>query len=134
MVRAKFTVFALIVLIVGCKTIFDSQKEDKLSEATSAYRHALIWSDYRTASAFLLAEEAQGIDFEKLKNIKVTGYEVKQVTVSDNKHNFAQLVEISYFKKDDMIFRTFNDEEVWEFDQTKDAWFLYSGFPEFDLK
>ncbi|MBW1899080.1 MAG: hypothetical protein JRI61_08480 [Deltaproteobacteria bacterium] len=134
MVRAKLAVFALIVFLVGCKTIFEYQREDKFSETTSAYKYALTWSDYQAASAFLIPEQAQGIAFEKLKNIKVTGYEVKKVTVSDSRLNRTQIVEISYFKKNDMIIRTFNDEEVWEFDQTKDAWLLISGFPEFDLK
>jgi len=134
MVRAKLAVFALIVLIVGCQTIFEYHKEDKFSGTTSAYKHALIWSDYQTASSFLLPEKAQGIDFEKLNNIKVTGYEVKKVTVSDNELNQVRIVKISYFKKNDMIIRTFNEEEAWEFDQTKNAWSLISGFPEFDLK
>jgi hypothetical protein len=134
MVRTKLAVFALIVLIVGCKTIFEYHKEDNFTETTSAYKHALIWSDFQTASAYLSPEQVEEIDFEKLSNIKVTDYEVKKATVSDNELKQTQIVKISYFKKSDMIVRTFNDEEVWEFDQTKNAWFLISGFPEFDLK
>jgi len=134
MPRAKLAVFAIIVLIVGCKTLPEYQKEDKFSDASAIYEHAISWSDFQTASSFLPPEQAEKIDFEKLKNIKVTAYDMKKVAVSDSHLHVARIVEISYFNKNTMVVRTFSEEEVWEYDETKDAWFLTSGLPDFDLK
>ena len=134
MPRARLAIFAIIVFIIGCKTIPEYQKEDKFSDTTAVYEHAISWSDYQSASAFLPPEEAEKIDYEKLKSIKVTSYNAKKIAISDDHLNVARIVEISYFNKNDMVVRTFSEEELWEYDETKGSWFLNSGFPDFDLK
>ena len=81
MPRTKLAVFAILVLLIGCKTIPEYQKEDKFSDTTAVYEHAISWSDYQSASAFLPTEEAEKIDYKKLKSIKVTGYDKKQILI-----------------------------------------------------
>jgi hypothetical protein len=131
MLKYAYSGFLLVFLLVGCTSISDYRKIDQLDEANRVFKNAMIWSEFQTAAAFLAPKQAAAVDLDKLKNVKVTNYNVKKVIISEPKTRVGQIVEISYYKKDVMIERTVTDNQLWEYDDAQAKWVLTSGFPEF---
>jgi hypothetical protein len=106
---------------------------NKFSEVSKAYGEAILWSHYEAANLYRKSGAAAGetTDFEKLKNIKVAMYDVMQVDLSEDKRRVNQVVEIKYYKLDNMIIKTVRDEQLWEYDSDEDRWYLSSGLPQF---
>lgn len=118
----------LALLLSACSTT-PSELED-LDKVLQAYEHSMRWSRldlvgqyYREPPEFSRREKA------RLKNIKVTGYRVMDITAS--KTEAIQLVEIRYFNTNNAVEREIADTQKWEYDKQAERWALTSDFPEF---
>ena len=120
-------------LVVGCATVLDSRRMNIFADTSKNYGKALLWGHYEAANLYRQPEVAsrQKPDFEKLRNIKVTQYDVRQMTVSDNGLRIDQEAEIAYYHRDKVIVKTLRDQQVWEFDTGDRRWYLTTGLPEF---
>ena len=130
--RFRLSVFLLAVFIFGC-AISEKLKMDKFSETTKAYGEAVVWGHYEAANLY---RKDGGLDKDKpdhqhLINFKVASYDVKQVKLSDDKSRATQIVEIKYFKLDNMIVKSIRDTQLWEYDLENNRWYLVTGLPEF---
>jgi hypothetical protein len=102
-------------------------------ETSLVYEDALILSNYREANKFVRNEGTghQNPDFNHLKNIKVTSYELLEKTPSSDNLEVQLTVEIEYFHADYLRVTTLIDEQQWEYDETDERWYLVSGLPDF---
>ena len=132
-IRLRILTFLLLLLVSGCATISDQLVMKEFGETSKAYGEAILWSHYEAANLYRKSGEQVGknMDFEKFKNIKVAMYDVKQVDLSEDKRRVTQVVEIKYYKQDNMIIKTVRDEQLWEYDPDEDRWYLSSGLPQF---
>jgi hypothetical protein len=53
------------------------------------------------------------------------------MVVADDARRAGQTVDITYFKSGNPRVRTLTDQQLWEFDEARNDWFLKSGFPDF---
>ena len=128
------TVFLCVVfLLFGCASVFDSVKMNKFTDTSRSYGETLVWSRFETANLYRKPElaEKEKPDFEWLKNIKVTQYDIKELSVSEDSLRVVQEVEIAYYHRDKMIVKTLRDQQVWEFDTRDRRWYLVTRLPEF---
>ncbi len=131
--KLRLSVFLLLLLVPGCASVSDRLTMNKFSEASKAYGEAILWSHYEAANLYRKSGGAASKppDFEKFKNIKVAMYDVKQIDLSEDKRHVSQVVEIKYYKQDNMIIKTVRDEQMWEYDPDENRWYLSSGLPQF---
>ena len=128
------TVFLFAVFLVfGCASVFDGVKMNKFTDTSKSYGEALAWSRFETANLYRKPElaEKEKPDFEWLRNIKVTQYDIKDLSVSEDSMRVVQEAEIAYYHRDKMIVKTLRDEQVWEFDTKDRHWYLVTRLPEF---
>ena len=99
----------------------------------ASFKESIRWSDFETAN-YLRKDaltESNPPDFKKLKNVEVTSYKVKQIIPMNNKSKVRQIVEITYYKTDNMIEKTLIHDQLWEYDDADENWYLKSRLPDF---
>jgi hypothetical protein len=130
---ARYILYLCVVLLVGCATFEASQRMELFDDTSLAYEKALRFGDYRLANKFTRKEGAgqQDPDFNHLKNIRVTSYELLESTSSPDNLKVELTVEIRYFHADYLVVKTLIDEQRWEYDATEKCWHLHSALPDF---
>lgn len=131
--KLKTTACILGLFILGCATIKEFGKMDKFEETSSAYEHAIRWSDFDFAAAFLDPSEKKPdrLGQSIVKNVKVTDYRVRKTAVSQDESQVVQIVEISYYRTDNVVVNKIMDHQLWEWDPEKSQWYIKTGFPHF---
>ena len=122
-----------VLVLVGCATYTRQKQQDRFEDITKAYGDAIRWGKYEVANGFrgMKEREEKKPDFEYLKNIKVTSYELKAVNISGDGNAVQQDVEIEYYKIDQFIERTITDSQLWKYDEEEGRWLLDSELPDF---
>ncbi len=118
------------VLLCGCVSTFDFRREELFEDTAKSYGRLIRWSDFESAQAFLAPAES-GAKITLPMDVRVTGYEVKQMAYDPGKHRVVQVVAISYYQANDPRLRTLQDQQIWEFDSATATWLLKSGLPNF---
>ena len=129
----------IIVLLCGvmlgaCATLTDQHRMEKFSDITRAYGKAVFWSEFEAAYAFRKeAKTGENLpDFQFLKNFKVTSYELKQIYPSGDGMQVRQVVEIDYYRINEVVVKTIRDHQLWEYDSRDGIWYLKSDLPKFE--
>ncbi|KPJ99252.1 MAG: hypothetical protein AMK71_10055 [Nitrospira bacterium SG8_35_4] len=122
-----------VLALLGCATYNKHQQQERFEDMTEAYGNAIRWGKYEVANGFRdsKGKEAEIPDFEYLKNIKVTSYELKAVNISQDGNTVHLDVEIEYYKIEQFIERTITDRQLWKYDEDEERWVLHSTLPDF---
>jgi hypothetical protein len=121
-----------VIALAGCATYARKQQQNSFEDITEAYGNAIRWGKYEVTNDFRSGDEGEeDPDFEHLKNIKVTSYELKAVNVSSDGNTVLQDVEIEYYIIDRLIEKTIIDHQLWKYDGEKERWFLHGTLPDF---
>ena len=133
MVKAKLIIVLLSLLPVCCASVSEIRKLEKFEEMSMRYESAIRWSDFDTASTFLIPQESQKIikKLEEWKQFKVTSYTIKRFLPSKDKSQVLIIAEIKYFRVDGLVVKSISDQQLWEYDIAEGRWYLTSGLPEF---
>ena len=134
MKKSKLVIPFLVLLILGCASYQLSRQMEKFDLVAKGYENAIKWSDFPTAYNFNKDSKtgSNPPDFNKLKLVKVTSYEVRQFIVSEDNSQIRQVVEIHYYKANYTVVRTVIDHQLWEYDPEDKNWYLLSGLPDFE--
>lgn len=129
--KQVFAIMAAITVVAfaGCAGLKDMSQKGAYQDTTKAYAHSMRWSDFDTAVIFVRQPNAPTL--ESLTNIKITTYEVKHNLVVQEGSRIRQIASVAYFKKSDMLLKTISVEEIWEFNEEDEQWYLVKGFPLF---
>ena len=128
----KYFLAVWVVVLVGCTSLNAMKHQDQFNKTSHSYEKALRWGDWVAASS-LLDLKGQALDYraiDKLKQIKVTSYEVNELVMSEDALQVNQSVEIQYYHTHEMVEKTLVDRQVWEYRQDE-GWRLVSGLPKF---
>ena len=121
---------ALMLLLAACASA-THPKVDMVAE----YGNSVRWSDWdmawqivdpATRKSLVLPGEEQ----DRLKDIKVTGYQVRSSEPQED-GTLVQVVEIHYVDQATQVERTMRDRQVWRTDDKGEHWWLTTGLPEF---
>lgn len=102
------------------------------------YGAALRWSEFDRALAFVdpetrLNQPMSDLERERLKQIQITGYEVKH-RESGADGSITQRVEIRLISKNTQIERVVIDQQTWRWDPVGKRFWLTSGLPDFSAR
>ncbi|MFO7494819.1 MAG: hypothetical protein R6X05_04200 [Desulfobacterales bacterium] len=116
------------LLLSGCASYNSHVQAQSFARVTRSYGLALEWSDYEAAANFL-EHAPPPEDIAHLKAFKVTAYEIRRVQFLDDDSHVDQTVAIHYYKTDELIERTYIDQQSWVFRPQEKTWYLRSGLP-----
>jgi len=125
----------LVLLILGCAGIKTGQQMALFDETSRAYDRAIRWGDYEEAYAFInLSDQDENLpDFAEYRQIRVTSYKVKKTIVDEEGFSkVMRIVDIQYYRMNNVTVKTFIDRQRWEYNQEKDRWYLMSELPAFE--
>ena len=110
-----------------------SQRAKSLDTITRAYEKHLRWGKFEEARAFRKGPQEYLTDHERrrLQNIRVTGYDMLNSSLSEDQSTAILMVRIRYFHDEYAIEKTFIDQQKWQYDENSDRWFLISAIPAF---
>jgi len=128
--RTCLTVLAAALLSAACAATFDFRREELFEDMSKRYGRLIRWSEFEAAKPYLAADTPKERGTVPA-SVRVADYEVQQVAFTEGKRQVLQTVKITYFKQDNPRLRNLEDLQVWEFNTDKGAWFLKSGFPDF---
>ena len=128
--RTCLTVLAAALLSAACAATFDFRREELFEDMSKRYGRLIRWSEFEAAKPYLAADAPKERGTVPA-SVRVADYEVQQVAFTEGKRQVLQTVRITYFKQDNPRLRNLEDLQVWEFNTDKAAWFLKSGFPDF---
>ena len=123
--------FLLVLLLAACGGNAVKPKVDTIRE----YGNAVRWSDWDSAIKYIdPAARVQSTitqdDLDRLKDVKVTGYEVK-TRAEQADGTIKQAVEIRYIDENTQVERSKRVDEVWRLDEGGKIWWLTTDLPEF---
>jgi sensor c-di-GMP phosphodiesterase-like protein len=132
-IEAALGLVVCLALTAGCAAYSNMKKQDDFSETSKSYEKMIFWSNFDTADSFRDPQEREThpADIDDLKDIKVTSYSVKKVTVSEDQAEVRQIVEIGYYRVDQVTLKTMRDQQVWIYNPNVKRWYLRSGLPLF---
>jgi len=121
------------ILLQACAAIDDSKKSISLDQSLYFYESAMRWADFESANSLRRydGDPATATDPAKLKRIKVTGYEVLNTVPADDDTEVNITVKISYYDEDNLKVRSLTDNQVWQYDDKQNAWYVSTALPLF---
>lgn len=125
---------ACLLLLSGCATIESSlERRTELFEIASRdFEYAIRWGYYEHAYEYVRKDEEdrKPPDFDRLKNIRVSTYDVLRSTLSANELQAKQSVEIRYYHINTLVEKSIHQELRWEFDEASKRWQIAGEFPD----
>jgi hypothetical protein len=121
------------LIIFACASVPEQVAMEKFNKMARSYELSITWSEFEAAATHLKpgSDDVEAPDFDYLKNIDVSQYKVKKVSISDDRQQVTQVVDIQYYHKNQMIVRTISNKQIWEYDPTLKRWMLTNGLPDF---
>lgn len=136
LIKRCLLIACLLVLVAceGLPTRGSAARDNMLSD----YGAAIRWNEFEKAQAFIdpVVRQQQpmtALESERLKQIQVTGYEVKTRDVAAD-GSIVQAVEIRVVNRNTQIERIITDRQSWRPDATGKGYWLVSGLPDFSAR
>ena len=128
---ALCVVVTVALLSSGCAGI--SERAKSLDLITRSYEKHLRWGKFEEARAFKAGPQQYLTNSERrrLQNIRVTGYDMLNSSVSADHSTAILMIRIRYVSDEDAIEKTFIDRQKWHYDEASERWFLESPIPSF---
>ena len=126
-------IILMALLVAGCASVSEMRRMDEFEQIAKSYEHAIRWSDFESASAFLKDQENPTLpaQIERLKQYQVTSYTVKQFLPSADKSQVIVFASVQYFSKNGLIVKNLIHRQLWKYDMDRESWLLTSGLPDF---
>jgi uncharacterized lipoprotein len=128
----RLPLLALFALLLAACGSMPGKKVDTVA----AYGTAIRWSEWETAWAFVDPAAGGGGpipagELARIKQVKVSGYEVRVREPQPDGVTLRQVVEIRYIDEHTQRELSVRDEQRWRTDDEGVHWLLTSGLPQF---
>lgn len=127
---------ACLLVLVACEGMPTSgaARDNMLTD----YGAAIRWNEFEKAQDYIdpairQQQPMSGLETERLKQIQVTGYEVKTRDVAAD-GSIEQTVEIRVVNRNTQIERIVTDRQTWRRDTAGKQYWLVSGLPDFSAR
>lgn len=131
---APFLALLTTLLLVACAST-NSSLEKSRSETLKQYEALIRWSEWDGAVNYIAPDYLEEnpisrLDLDRLRLFRVTSYIVRSTQLYDEGLTMTQAVEIKLFHKSQAVERAIMDEQIWRWDEEREAWLLHSGLPD----
>ena len=126
--------FILAIILFGVMACASRSDEMQLFDlALLRYEQALRWQDYDVVVSFH-KNEYKTLTPEKRKRLKqyrVTAYNVISNTIQPDQRHAIKIVEIKYYNTDYQVVHDLTLQNQWEYDPKSNRWYLLNPLPDF---
>ena len=134
--KHSYLVLAFILLSLslwGCATVERKGRVESLNHTVKAYGAMIRWREFSAAQSYLGVREGtpKTVDFDHLKNIRVTDYDVLHTSLNEEKDEATVAVSISYYNEYLNRVNTITQSQVWWYDEVGEGWLLDGELPDF---
>jgi len=124
----------LVLVACGGMPTTGAARDNMLTD----YGAAIRWNEFDKAQDYIdpairQQQPMSELETERLKQIQVTGYEVKTRDVAAD-GSIVQTVEIRVVNRNTQIERIVTDRQTWRRDATGKQYWLVSGLPDFSAR
>lgn len=125
--------FLFVAGLLSCAEIRSKDQAVLLQDSLRGYSNAMRWSDFNAAMAFVERREeaVDQIDLERLKDVRVTSYEIEDQYLSVDKGEAYVTAKISFHLADSMTVETITDKQTWWYRKDQRRWLLDGSLPSF---
>jgi hypothetical protein len=129
----RLTMLLLATLLLAA--CIPPKKQKDLDNRLLQYEQIIRWSQWDAAANFLAPEYLEenpltNLDMERLRLFRVTNYTIRSAApLGEDGNEFAQVVEIRMFNRNQATERAIIDQQLWRFDEESEVWLLHSGLP-----
>ena len=102
------------------------------TETLRAYQSAVRWGDFNQAAAFHDGVSPPRRATDRLRDVRVTGYDVVSQREDKTRQTLHQTVKIRYHYIGDPVEKTTIDEQDWHYDQQRGDWVIDTALPTFE--
>ena len=127
----QIAVFAMIVLLTACSTIYPPAS--RFEGASKGYDRLLRWRELDKAALAYVPPELREKFQERVdaaKEVRIVDYRIKSVEFKGDGTEAEALVELDYYRTDSARVKTVEDRQSWQYDKDH-GWRLRSLLPEF---
>ncbi|MBU1189299.1 MAG: hypothetical protein KKC01_09740 [Gammaproteobacteria bacterium] len=122
----------LCLLLIGCPMNDKSKKQD---ETLNNFQTMLRFSEYGGLlnfidSDYLKENPITSLEMNRLRQYKVSSYDVRSVVADDDEQGFRQVVELKLFNLRTARERTVLYYQNWKWHDPPGVWRLHSGLPD----
>lgn len=131
-VRSILLLSLAAALLAGC---IPPKKEKDLDNRLRQYEQMVRWSQWDAAITYISPEYLEenpvtNLDMERLRLFRVTNYTIRSAAPLGDGNEFAQVVEIRMFNRNQATERAIIDQQLWRWDEDSELWMLHSGLPD----
>lgn len=131
-VRSILLLVLAAALLAGC---IPPKKEKDLDNRLRQYEQMVRWSQWDAAISYVSPEYLEenpitNLDMERLRLFRVTNYTIRSAAPLGDGNEFAQVVEIRMFNRNQATERAIIDQQLWRWDEDSELWMLHSGLPD----
>ena len=132
--RCLLSACLLVLVACGGMPTTGAARDNMLTD----YGAAIRWNEFDKAQDYIdpairQQQPMSDLETERLKQIQVTGYEVKTRDVAAD-GSIEQTVEIRVVNRNTQIERIVTDRQAWRRDATGKRYWLVSGLPDFSAR
>ena len=102
----------------------------RLDETMKIYGDTIRWG--QIADAEKLVVNKGKLDRNQLEGVRITGYDIRDKSVSEDKKTATATVEIRYYNEEIGTERKLIDKQEWIYIDQQDIWMLTSDMPSFE--
>ncbi len=123
---------SLCLLLVGCPMSAKNKKQD---ETLNNFQTMLRFSEYGGLlnfidSDYLKENPITSLEMNRLRQYKVSSYNVRSVVSDEDEQGFRQVVELKLFNLRTARERTVLYYQYWKWHDPPGVWRLHSGLPD----
>ena len=123
----------LICLPLGCASISEQAKMEAYDRTMDAYQTTMRLSDYNAACKYVDPAQMDRKDcLQQYEKVKIVSYDVRGVSVAEDKLEVTQTVEVEYFFVDRYVVKKIEYEQSWRYMKEMGSWLLQTGPPHFE--
>lgn len=128
------SISATLLVLTGCASYSSMKRMDDFNETVKTYKKMVFWSEFDSALSFREPGQTDDKqpDMNSLKKVRITSYKVKRFIAATDKSQVQQIVEINYYRMDDVTVKTVEDKQLWVFNSDARRWYLRSELPAFE--
>ena len=127
---------AVLVLMALAACASGGSQMTALERAQYDWSAAIRWGNFEGAwtlvePAYRDAHPISAIEFERYKQVQVSGYTDLATQVAPDGLNARREIQVGVINKHTMTERSIRYTETWRYDAEKETWWITSGLPDF---
>ena len=127
-------IMGIVLVATGCSSVEVRSKAEVYNDTVKNYAKLLRWGFYEDAYDYhrLKDKEAElnEVDFEALKDVRITSLKMKSKTMDDEAMEGEFRFSVDYYNNYSGYVHSLSVRQAWWFDREAESWHVDGQFPD----